>query len=292
MSYKLVKANFVNKTQESKELDFYLRDFCCVDDDIYFTHKNGIGLMSGDEVDFDWCNTLSYVTVPDLTNLSSISYSKEDNSLYFVSDGGSQVGRINLQMLEFELLISPSSAKKFHDKYLSTDKSETHIVYGGGKVVWSVRDCHRCFLVDGDKAIPLVGNGRSGFSLSGLKNSRVCCPMGVAIMENTICFADSGNNCLRGISGDSTFNVIDDCKDLKNVFYDNKKLFFLGGNTIHMLSSEGDATHLFEVYKVEHKIQSFCPTGKDCIYILEKSDASTSEKTESNQPTGRSNTSN
>jgi len=283
MSYKLTKVNFVNKKQEHIASDFHARSFCCVGNDIYFLHENGIGLLSQGKIDLNFCESLAYVVDPEITNLSSIFYSELNDSLYVVSHGGSQVCKVGLQMLEFEYLISQDSAKRFQDKFLSTDKSQTYITHYNHQVVWSVRDCHRCFKMSGEKAIPLVGCGRSGFSLSNLKCTKICHPTGVAIMEKTICFADSGNKCLRGIKGDSTFNIIDNCKDIKDLFYSNKKLFFLSDNGVHMLSSEGDMAHLFEVYKVEHKIQSFCPTGKDCVYILEEDNASTSKKAKSGQ---------
>jgi hypothetical protein len=282
MIYNLIKFNYANQTKNTIPLDFHPKGFCCVNDDIYFIHNNGICKKSEDGFEFDWCFTLTCASVPDLSQLSSISYCEKSNSLYVVGAGGSQLYKIDLTMLEFEDLISSDSARRFKDQYLSTDKSPTYVVSNGREVFWSVRDCHRCFKVSGEKALPLVGCGRSGFSMSNLKCSKICHPTGMAIMEQTVFFADSGNNRLRGIKGDSTFSIIDDCKNLRDVFYDSKKLFFLSDNTVHMLSSEGDKTHLFEVYKVECEIQSFCPTGKDCLYILEKNHASTSEKTERN----------
>jgi hypothetical protein len=50
-----------------------------------------------------------------------------------------------------------------------------------------------------------------------------------------------------------------------------------------MLSPEGNAKHLFEVYKGE-EIQTFCPSSKNCIYILEKNNGHT-EKSEGDKPT-------
>jgi hypothetical protein len=175
-------------------------------------------------------------------------------------------------MLEFEEVISPDSARRFRDKYLSTSNSPTYVTSDGKDIIWTIRDCHRCFKTLGDKAIPFVGCGKAGFSMSKPEFSKICHPTGITIMEGTICLADSGNNCLRGVDKNSTFNIISDCKDLKKVSYDNRKLYFLSENSIHMLSSEGDKTHLFEVYRVEQEIQSFCLSGKDCLYILEESD--------------------
>jgi hypothetical protein len=283
MAYNLIKFNFVKKTQTSVQIDSNVKSFCCVDDDIYFLHDNGIGLINDNGTDLNWCKKLVYVSATDLSNLSSITYNKTDGCLYVVSDGGCQIIKIDIQMLEFDLVISQSSAERFKKKVFSTDQSKTYIVANGHDVAWSVKDCHRCFKMSRGKSVPLVGCGRSGFSLSSPCHARICCPTGILIMEDTICFADSGNNCLRGVKKDSIFNIIDDCSTLLDIHYHNKKLFFLSDNSIHMLSSEGDATHLFEVYRVEQKIQSFCPTGKDCVYILEKNDGGIFKEAESGE---------
>jgi hypothetical protein len=286
MTYNLTKINFSNKTKASIPVNFEVKSLCCKDEEIYFIYNGGIGKIEKGIVDTNWCYELCYTEKPpDLTNLSSITYCSKSDSLYVVSGGGSQILKINLFMGEIEELLSPNQSSEIKERYLSTTQSPTEVVSDGFRVIWSVRDCHRCFKIEGGVPSPFIGCGKSGFSISNLKCSKICHPTGVTIMENTVCFADSGNNCLRGTRNDSIFNIIEDCKKLRDVFYYNKKLFFLSNNAIHMLSSEGDKTHLFEVYKVEHNIQSFCPTGKDCLYILEENDASTPEETENCQST-------
>ena len=60
--------------------------------------------------------------------------------------------------------------------------------------------------------------------------------------------------------------------DLKDIYSFNEKFFFLSENIIRMFSSEGDSTHLFEVYRSKNIIQSFYPINKDCVYILLNAD--------------------
>lgn len=277
MEFKITKKSFKNKTTKSFIIDFIMKDFCCVKDDLFFIHDRGIGLISGEVSNLNWNHELAYIKKPDFSKFSSICYNELDNSLYFVSNSGSQIYKANLSLMDFENLISESSAEIFKKQFLGTNNSETHIVSNGKKVVWSVKDSHRCFALNSDNAIPLVGCGKPGFSISNLKNTKISKPTGITIMGDVVCFADSGNNCLRGVSGSSTFNIVSDCKDVVDIHYVNKKLFFLSDNVIHMLSSEGDATHLFEVYKVKNRILSFCPTNKSDIYILEENNVSSTE---------------
>ena len=98
-------------------------------------------------------------------------------------------------------------------------------------------------------------------------------------MGDIICFSDSGNKCLRGVKKGATFSVIENCENLKDIHFDGKKLFFLNGSSVSMLSSEGDKSHLFEVYRVERKIKSFCPSSKGSIYLLEECNGNQTEET-------------
>jgi hypothetical protein len=267
MISELIKFNFIEKSSKIIT-DVPMVSFCCFKDQIYYSHSKGIGSIIDGEVDNNWHEELCSVSPPDLTTISSIASCEPLNNLYVVCNGGSQIGRIDLNMLDFDFLISNGSAVKFQKKFLSTTTSETYVSASSTEIVWSVKGCHRCFKIHNSSAIPLVGNGKAGYSLSKNENSRICSPTGITHMNGTVCFADSGNNCLRGIKGNFTFNVIDDCKGLGTIHYVNEKLFFLSGNIIFMLSSEGDSTHFYEVYESEHPIRSFYPSGKDSIYIL------------------------
>jgi len=267
MIYELIKFNYIEKTSKTIA-KLPIVSFCCFEDQIYYSHSNGIGSIIDGKVDENWHEELCSVSPPDLTNISSMTCCSPLEHLYVVCDGGSQVGRIDLKMLDFDFLISKGSSDKFQKKFLPTMTSDTYISSSGTEIVWSIKDCHRCFKMRGDSAVPLVGNGKSGYSLSKVENSRICSPTGITYMNKTVCFADSGNNCLRGIKGNFTFNVIDECKGLGDVHYVNEKLFFLSENIIFMLSSEGDSTHFYEVYGSENPIRSFYPSDKGCIYIL------------------------
>ena len=56
----------------------------------------------------------------------------------------------------------------------------------------------------------------------------------------------------------------------------------LNDDSIQMLSSEGDASHLFEVYKSKDTIYSFDVLNKDTVYVLERDYATKNEETENN----------
>jgi hypothetical protein len=240
MTFKLIKYDFVkNITKLISEIPMV--DFCCKGEEIYFVHDNGIGTIINGEIEYDWYEYLCSVSTPDLTTISSITYCSKSNRLYVVCEGGSQIGRIDLDMMEFSYLISKTSVKEFKSRFLQTLKSKTYIFVDNSKIFWSVRDCHRCFKIHGDSAVPLVGTGRSGYSISSLKNTKVCHPSGITGMNGVICFVDSGNKCLRGIGRNSTFNIIDNYDGLKDVHFYNEKFFFLIDKSIHMLSSEGDS---------------------------------------------------
>jgi len=275
MSYKLTKVNYINKQTESLDLHFKPRDFCCVGNEIYFVYENGIGMISDGEINLEWHDNLGFIKETDLTTLSSITFNKSNNSLFIVSENGSQIVQINLDMLNYEEVISKDSANELKKKYLSTSKSETHISSLGFTVVWSVTNCHRCFILKEDDAMPLIGCGKSGFSMSKPETSKIRYPKGIAIMDGAICFADSGNKMLRGVRDGGTFSVVDDCDSLKDVIFNNNKLFFINDDAVHMISSEGDASHLFEVYNSENTIYSFDLLDKDTIYVLEENYAPT-----------------
>ena len=279
MSYKLTKVNYINKQIESLDLDFKPRDFCCVRNEIYFVYEYGIGRIFDNVIDLDWHNNLGFVEETDLTTLSSITFNKNHNSLFIVAENGSQIVKIKLDMLNYEEVIPRRKANEFKKKYL-TSNSETYIASFGFKTVWSVTNCHRCFILDEDKALPLIGCGKPGFSISKLDKSNICYPKGITIMNNAIYFADSGNNTLRGIQDEKIYTIIDDCDSLKDVIFCNNKLFFVNDNVIHMLSSEGDASHLFEVYKSENTICSFDILNKDTVYVLERDYATTPSETQ------------
>jgi hypothetical protein len=268
MACELIKLNRLTKEQSSIQINMDIRSFCCVDDDIYFIHSEGIGIIQDGIVNPNWYQELCSVDKPDLSSLSSIAYCQFNNSLYVVSDGGSQIGKVDLIMLDFEFMISKGSVRQFKEKFLSVDDSDTYIVSDGRKIIWSVKDCHRCFQMLDSKAVPLVGCGKSGYSMSKLEHARISCPTGVAIMNGVICFSDMGNNCLRGVSNNKLLTIISECKNVKDVFYHDEKIFFLSDKIIYMLSSEGDSGHLFEIYRSNNLMQSFFPKGNDCMYLL------------------------
>ena len=277
MKYKFTKLIYSSGKKESIDIDFKPIDFCCKEDEIYFIHENGLGKISDNVVNLEWHDELFYREPPDFSSLTSIAYDSIHNNLFLVSGGGSQIIKIGLDLLEYEELISKDSAERFRKKYLSKKDCETYLDSNGHTVVWSVTNCHRCFIMEKHLAKPLIGCGKAGFSISQLDTSRICSPKGIAISDNFICFNDSGNNKLRGIEKNKSFSVIDDCKDLTDLSFYRNKFFFLSGNSLHMLSSEGDVKHLFEIYSGKSKIYHFYPSGKNVIYILEDDNATTTE---------------
>jgi hypothetical protein len=283
MAYKLLRKTPKNVITVAS-MDFEVRDICCVDEDVFFIHEDGIGLIHDGKVHLDWYMGLGFLRNQELTTLNSICHNESQKSLYVVADGGAQMYRVDLQLMNFEKVISDNDVKKFRKKYLRSDNSKTYVASKRGLTVWSVQGSHRCFQMVSQKPQPLIGSGRSGFSISKPSNSRICHPTGVAIMENVFCFSDCGNGMIRGVRGKSSFSIIDGCKELKDIYYVDKRVYFLSDDTIHMLSPEGDIEHLFEVYKGE-EIQSFCPANKSCIYILENDSATKTEKTKSDQST-------
>jgi len=281
MIYKLTEKNLTTRKQRNFEINFEIKDFCCVGDNLFFLHDDGIGKMNNGDCNPDWRYELTYTEKPDFSTFSSICYNSSYDCLYIVSEGGSRIHKVDLELMDFENLISKNSAKQFRRKVLGRSDSRTYVTSLENQVIWSTTNCHRCFIMNEENAFPLIGCGKAGFSISNLKNTRISKPTGVAIMGKTVCFADSGNNCLRGIRKNSTYTIIDDCKDLKDIYYVKNKLFFLSDNTVHMLSSEGDATHLFEIYKVGNKILTFCPSDNGCVYILEEYYVESPEEAES-----------
>jgi len=277
MAYKFTKLNYANNKKEFIGVDIKPIDFCCKNDEIYFIHENGLGKISDGVVNSEWHDELFYREVPNFSSLTSITYDLKQDCLYLVSNGGSQIVKVSLDLLEYEEIISKDSARNFRKKYLSEKDSETYIHSNGHVIVWSVTNSHRCFIMDKDFAKPLIGCGKGGFSISQLDKSRICYPKGILVTSNFICFNDSGNNKLRGIKKDKCFSIINDCKDLSDLSFHRNKFFFLSENCLHMLSSEGDMKHLFEVYSGENKICHFYPSGKDVIYILEEDNATKNE---------------
>ena len=282
MAYNLLKK-VTNCPIEKIPVDLNIRDFCCVDEDLFIVHDNGIALMRDGELDMGWINSVAFMEFPEMTSFSSICYNKDRQCLYIVSDGGCRIYSLCLQLMNFEPVFSQEDVDMLKKKYIGCKNSETHISSSKDMIVWSVKDSHRCFQVISQRPLPLVGCGRSGFSLSTPVNSRICHPTGVTIMENVFCYSDCGNEYIRGIQGSSSFVVIGGCKNLGTVHYANKRLYFLSDNIIHMLSPEGNTKHLFEVYR-GGEIQSFCPSNKNCIYILEKKNGRT-KKDEGDQST-------
>jgi hypothetical protein len=282
MAYSLFKK-ITNRPTERIPIDLNVRDFCCVDEDLFIIHDNGIALMNDGELYMDWIRNVAFSEMPDLTTLSSICYNDHHKCLYIVGDGGCRIYSICLQLMNCEPVFSQEDVDIMKKKYVGCKDSETHITSVKDKIVWSIKDAHRCFQVISQRPEPLVGCGRSGFSLSTPVNSKICHPTGVTIMENIFCYSDCGNEYLRGVQRDSSFVIIGDCKDLGSVHYFNKRLYILSDNIIHMLSPEGNTEHLFEVYKGK-EIKTFCPSSKNCICILEKNNGGT-KKDECDQPT-------
>jgi len=279
MAYKIIKKNIRNSNQQEIPLkDCSIRKFCCIGEDIYFTHELGIGKISEGKIEKDWHLQLSYARGPDFSDFNSICYNEFQKCLMITSRDGCQIYKIDMFLLDFESIISDESRYKFKKKYVGDINSDSYIASLGKETVWSLKDRHRCFLLDSESARPLVGCGKSGCSTTFLKYARISQPTGIAILENSVCFADSGNNFIKSISGNRISNVVDDCKGLRDIHYKNQKLFFLSENIVYMLSSEGDVTHVFEIYEEESQIVSFCPSEKSDIYILEKYSVNKAEK--------------
>lgn len=282
MACKLIKYSVSNKKTESYIINCDVRSFCCIDDDIFFIHPNGIGLMHNGEVTLDFHYSLSYVRPPDFTKFNAICYNKFNRSLIIVGDNGSQLHSIDVNLMTFMTLMSDIDSKRFKDKYFSRPNSKVYVTSKKGEIVWSAKDLHRCFHFSSNNAEPLVGCGKSGCSTSTSTSSKICCPTGVVFMENIFCFNDCGNNCIRGVRDNFIFDIVSDCKNLKDIHYVDFRLFFLSGNSVHMLSSEGDSTSFLEVYKSEKEILTFYPMNKSCIFVLEEYDNGIPKKSKGN----------
>lgn len=151
----------------------------------------------------------SYAT---FTNPSSMCYSKTQKHLFVVTNGGKQIRDIDVSSNYVSTMIKGKTIEKHNTffKHTHDNISTSCDIDKIGNIIWSVKDIHRVFkfVRDRHEINILIGNGKSGFSVSNkLTECSIRLPSTVRCMDDLIILCDSGNNCIRGI-GKEFVNVI------------------------------------------------------------------------------------
>jgi hypothetical protein len=264
-TYKLIKKTLdINSPDQSFTFTspYIIKDICGNEDVFFVAHENGVGRIEGEEVDLEWHKTL--VNPDPYDNPSSLDIRK--NFLYIVEQGGSQIRRIDISDRSSKLLIQNESFKK---KYFRNDKSPTKITTYKNDLVWSVTNINRCFALRGFSPKALVGNGKSGYSISTPANSRVSKPNGISKVGDIIVIADSGNNCIRGVSRGSVMQLVGGLNHPRDIVSNHNRLFFISGQKVYTVPTAGKSASVYEIYQSANEVISICTTDKKNIYILE-----------------------
>jgi hypothetical protein len=266
MQLKLIKKNINLKEEKERIIDFNIIDLCCADDSTFFLHEDGIGVIEGESISFDFADKLFYTEDLPMDNLCSICYNGVD-SLFISLNGGINLYLINLQLLSIRSIIDPNSMKRF----ISSKQAKTYIAADSKNVFLNVKDFNRCLRLNNYNFESFLGCGKPGFSISNeLKRCRISMPTGLSILGESLFICDSGNNYIRFVNDNKIFNLTDNCYNLKDLHCIKNRIFFLSNNEIKMISLIGDKHRDFTIYKGVDEIRLFTPLDENNLLILEE----------------------
>lgn len=270
MNYKLTKiALDVNKPKTSFEFEspYLIKDICGSELGFFFAHSNGVGRIVDNNVEIDWSSQL--LNDEPFDDPSSLDFHPITKSIFLCEKGGSQIRELDIFDNRSKRLISD---QQFSKKFFRNFNSSTKISVKGDDIVWTVKNQHRCFILNGVIPKPLFGNGKSGYSISSPLSSRFCKPDGITRMGKLFFVADSGNGCVRGTNKDSVLHIMDGLNHPRKLISPFNKLFFIDGQKVHTVSPAGNSASVYEVYDSTNEVISICAIDKTDIYVLENTD--------------------
>jgi len=221
MIYKLLKKSLGIARIDSifeVNLDFSILDTCYVPNFGFFfltknTHCLGLVSLSG-KLEFPWVGQINEKGDKNgITGLfdspSSLCYSLSGNKIIIIDSYGKRIRSVELESRYINTSIQGVEVAKINRYFSKINTTESSCsIDSKNNIYWTARDVNRVFkfnTINGDIDV-CMGSGKSGFSVgSNLKQCLLSKPNGIRCSNNTIFVCDSGNYCIRAITGESSY---------------------------------------------------------------------------------------
>ena len=142
--------------------------------------------------------------------LSSVCYNKYTGNIYVSDIYGTNIRRICMGsdiVATYNGKNTSVTMSSLFYRYDGTD-TKTDIDISSKGLIYVNSFLNRCLLINTNSVEFLLGNGHSGYSISNKMNEcQLRFPCGVAVYDEVIYVCDTGNHCIRTISGDNTIVV-------------------------------------------------------------------------------------
>jgi len=279
MNFKIIKQKFGTSVQTTifeteTETEIKVNDFCFVEEKGFIiAMDDGIVLLTPEnELIFSWAAHVN--------NPKAICF-KDESKMFYVVDGYKNIKRFSLyNPYAFEVMGEKN--KGIFNKYLSKIKDDCVVdcsADSAGQVYFVNNKLNRCLKVDETDVKNIIGNGRSGFSISTeLKQCQINKPTGVCYYEGDIYISDTNNNCIRKITRDNKVQTVLGTPELhgegdllntpSKMVIKKGLIYFIDDNKIRY--SAIDNLDMGVIYKSKDRIISLDVDDNKFLYVLSK----------------------
>jgi len=277
MLYRIVKKIFgANESDVINEVEIpsNIHDFCFIPDLGYlFALKDNhcISLLDLEgNFTLSWLGMFNEKGCRDgtkhharLSYPSSVCYLPQTKRAYVVEDGGANIRIIDVNTVYISKLLGKSIVDKMEKKFAKIKISEINTcccVNKYAEVYWVVDKANYCYKYKQGNVKIILGNRRASYSVSSdISWSSLNGPSGLALANDAVYIADTGNHCIRELTKTSLslfegtpietelVNSPSCLKHCKGMFY------FLDGNQVKYYAPSGPSRGVLYENKNENE---------------------------------------